>query len=641
LVAHGGGARAALRARAASKAARRRSGWPSARAREIAGRPPEDGKASSRAAALKAVAGRAVAGRAVLLAALRSAQMLQQDALVKVPVELCSRVFRPAHRASDKELAGALKLVEELVRRVQDKGEEETKWDKVLVALDKVEERLEGVKRKVEHAACESDALLEATRRRARLAAALMEQDGRAEAAAVGGAAGGAVRQRLDDLMLAEHLVRRGMPRAGRALARRRDVSDLLDAEALGESRHMASELAAGGRGVSAALEWCADNRAKLRKLLSPLEFRLHLALFLRAVQRGEAVGAVEYAKKHLASFASEHLREIQQAMAHLAFFRGGAAPEVGEDVASARFAGGKGREGAGEGAVAGAVGGAGAGAGISGGVGAGAGAGAGVGYGAGAGDGDGDGEGEGEGESLKKKRRTEADEPAATEDVDMADAAAPGAASHGPPAIVSDSDWAELARLFEREAERVLGIEQQTSLEVAVKAGLAALHTPQCAAANAAEVLERINAGACQAGPGAAVPHQELRLPDIENQLRSGSAGPGAAAPATLPDGHLKESLRKVLDCPCCSRALGPVAAHLPLARQLHTKIVCRLSGRVVDERNPPLMFPNGQVFSQDGLREAAAGAALVRCPAALAPRAQINAAALSLDQLRRVFLA
>ena len=51
--------------------------------------------------------------------------------------------------------------------------------------------------------------------------------------------------------------------------------------------------------------------------------------------------------------------------------------------------------------------------------------------------------------------------------------------------------------------------------------------------------------------------------------------------------------------------------------------------------------MFPNGQVFSQDGLREVAVGESLVRCPAALAPRAQSIAAALPLDQLKRVFLA
>jgi hypothetical protein len=553
--------------------------------------------------------------------------MMLQDTLVKVPVELCSRAFRTAHRASDKELSGALKLVEELVRRVEDKGEEETKWDKVAAALDKVEERLEGVKRKVELAASDSDALLEATRRRSRLAVALVERES--------GAGTEATRddhsQQVYDLMLAEHLVRRGMPRAGRALARRRGVSDLLDAEALGDSRHVAAELAAGGRGVSAALEWCAENRAKLRKLVSPLEFRLHLALFLRAVQSGEAVGAVEYATKHLAPFASEHLREIQEAMAHLAFFRGGSgeaagggAPEVClAGAVSARFAGGKGRGAPSEGVYAGA--------------------------------GAGEGEGEGEGASLKKKRRTAAEEPAASEDVDMADAAAqdaaPGAAVHDIPqssVIVSDRDWAELGRLFEREAERVLGLEQQTSLEVLVKVGLAALHTPQCAAANAAEGLERINAGVFQAanvavatGADAAAPQQGPLLPDIKNQLRSGAAVV-AAASATLPDGHLKESLRKVLDCPCCSWALGPVAADLPLARQLHTKIVCRLSGRIVDERNPPLMFPNGQVFSQNGLRDAAAGAVLVRCPAVLAPCVHTGAStSVLMDQLKRVFLA
>ena len=81
-----------------------------------------------------------------------------------------------------------------------------------------------------------------------------------------------------------------------------------------------------------------------------------------------------------------------------------------------------------------------------------------------------------------------------------------------------------------------------------------------------------------------------------------------------------------------------GDALQHALGARRVRER---RGKGRVVDERNPPLMFPNGQVFSQDGLREAAAGASLVRCPAALAPRAPSIAAALSLDQLKRVFLA
>lgn len=65
---------------------------------------------------------------------------------------------------------------------------------------------------------------------------------------------------------------------------------------------------------------WCYDNRSKLRKLKSNIEFNLRVQEFIELVRSDRRMDAIKHARKHFPSFEEEHLATIQQAMALLAF---------------------------------------------------------------------------------------------------------------------------------------------------------------------------------------------------------------------------------------------------------------------------------------------------------------------------------
>ncbi|RKP21624.1 hypothetical protein ROZALSC1DRAFT_26974 [Rozella allomycis CSF55] len=60
-------------------------------------------------------------------------------------------------------------------------------------------------------------------------------------------------------------------------------------------------------------------------------------------------------------------------------------------------------------------------------------------------------------------------------------------------------------------------------------------------------------------------------------------------------------------INCPVCNHEISKFASKLPCAHHINSRIVCRISGLVMDEHNPPLMLPNGKVYSTKALTEMA----------------------------------
>lgn len=76
--------------------------------------------------------------------------------------------------------------------------------------------------------------------------------------------------------------------------------------------------------------------------------------------------------------------------------------------------------------------------------------------------------------------------------------------------------------------------------------------------------------------------------------------------------DNHTKN-----VDCPVCDANLGKLAEEVPFSHHFNSTIVCRLSGRIMDEDNMPMAFPNGRVYSKEALEEMAAkNDGIVTCP-------------------------
>lgn len=65
---------------------------------------------------------------------------------------------------------------------------------------------------------------------------------------------------------------------------------------------------------------WCHDNRSKLRKLGSTMEFNLRVQEFIELVRSDRRLDAVKHARKCFASYDDYQLQEIQCCMGQLAF---------------------------------------------------------------------------------------------------------------------------------------------------------------------------------------------------------------------------------------------------------------------------------------------------------------------------------
>lgn len=67
-------------------------------------------------------------------------------------------------------------------------------------------------------------------------------------------------------------------------------------------------------------LSWCHDNRSKLRKLGSTMEFNLRVQEFIELVRSDRRLDAVKHARKCFVNYEDYQLQEIQSCMGQLAF---------------------------------------------------------------------------------------------------------------------------------------------------------------------------------------------------------------------------------------------------------------------------------------------------------------------------------
>ncbi|CAG8556475.1 5279_t:CDS:10, partial [Acaulospora colombiana] len=70
-------------------------------------------------------------------------------------------------------------------------------------------------------------------------------------------------------------------------------------------------------------------------------------------------------------------------------------------------------------------------------------------------------------------------------------------------------------------------------------------------------------------------------------------------------------------INCPVCSSdTLGILAQDLPMSHHVNSTIVCRISGKIMNENNPPMALPNGYVYSYDALQEMDSKIGKIVCP-------------------------
>ncbi|XP_047035929.1 E3 ubiquitin-protein transferase MAEA [Helicoverpa zea] len=120
------------------------------------------------------------------------------------------------------------------------------------------------------------------------------------------------------DRMLVDYFLRNGYYESANKLADARGLRDLTNVDIYGAAAEVEAELVS--RRTARCLQWCADNKSKLRKLNSNMEFKIRIQEFIELVREDKRLEAVRYAKKHFSTYEEDQLKDIQHCMGMLAF---------------------------------------------------------------------------------------------------------------------------------------------------------------------------------------------------------------------------------------------------------------------------------------------------------------------------------
>lgn len=108
--------------------------------------------------------------------------------------------------------------------------------------------------------------------------------------------------------------------------------------------------------------------------------------------------------------------------------------------------------------------------------------------------------------------------------------------------ALFSESRWDDLIARFRRDNFAIHGLPPESPLVTMLQAGLSALKTPMCG-----------------------------------------------------------EPANRSPNCPVCRPSINVMATKLPLSHRVRSCIVCRISGELTNEDNPPMVLPNNYVYGRN----------------------------------------
>ena len=122
------------------------------------------------------------------------------------------------------------------------------------------------------------------------------------------------------DRILVEHFLRSGYYDSALVLAQSSGIEDLTNINVFIVAKDV--EEALTRQDISKCLAWCHDNKIKLQKINSTLEFKVQSQEFIKLIKRGEKLEAVKHLRKYVSPFTDNlvQLAIIQRTCALLAF---------------------------------------------------------------------------------------------------------------------------------------------------------------------------------------------------------------------------------------------------------------------------------------------------------------------------------
>ncbi|KAL4231398.1 hypothetical protein ACF0H5_008977 [Mactra antiquata] len=226
---------------------------------------------------------------------------------LKVPYELLNKKFRSAQKTIDREISklqGAGGELEVCLQRPQVTIGEVTK------ALDNMVEKLKLLKRKADESITEELDTARMIKRRV---------DHLKEAEHLQDHTRPLWQKKRLDRMLVEYFLRAGYYNTALKLAQHSDIEDLTNIDLFMTSKAIEESLI--NHETAPCLNWCYENKSKLRKLRSSLEFKLRQQEFIEMIRSNCRIDAVRHARKYFSNLSEDcHMSEVQRVMGLLAF---------------------------------------------------------------------------------------------------------------------------------------------------------------------------------------------------------------------------------------------------------------------------------------------------------------------------------
>ncbi|KAG9248273.1 negative regulation of gluconeogenesis [Calycina marina] len=238
--------------------------------------------------------------------------LILDQSLIRLPFELLRKNFKSAHLQIEKDTFAVKTTLKDTAKASLNTN---ATPDEVLRNVDTMIEKMRGLKRKLNTLADEENRLHEQTQSRIRHLNELYEMksldDVKYEAWS---------RTRLDRLLV-DHLLRHGYKESATALAREKDIEQLVDVYTFVKMGNIRQSLLNGS--VVEALAWCNDNRKELKKAGSNLEFMLRTQQYielLRMESIPKSVEAIVHARRHLLPYRDTYPKEVVQLCGLLAY---------------------------------------------------------------------------------------------------------------------------------------------------------------------------------------------------------------------------------------------------------------------------------------------------------------------------------
>ncbi|XP_019453489.1 PREDICTED: macrophage erythroblast attacher-like [Lupinus angustifolius] len=220
---------------------------------------------------------------------------------LRVPFEQFKKTIRSNHRALEKDISAVISTVNVVAAS-------DLSPDDAVNHLNSLISRLQGLKRKLEEGNRAEN--IQAQRCRARI-------DHLESADAENMSEWNNTRL---NRILVDYMLRMSYYGTAVELAECSKIQDLVDIDIFQEAKKVIDALQ--NKDVSPALAWCAENKSRLKKSKSKLEFHLRLQEFIELVRAENNLEAVKHARTYLAQWGATHMKELQRVFATVAFKR-------------------------------------------------------------------------------------------------------------------------------------------------------------------------------------------------------------------------------------------------------------------------------------------------------------------------------